>query len=115
MTKLEIREKLIELKVRFEDVFKLFESPVKGLSTKENLKLISEQYSELKDYVNAYCAELKKSKKLSEDQINFLLPAMNTIALHCTARKGSMNKTELSSSLYDGQDYCCYYIGEIDV
>lgn len=115
MNKSEIRDQLSELKIRFDDVFKLFDFPTEGLSVKENLKLISGQYSELKDYVNGYNAKLKKSKNLSEDAINFLLPAINTIALHCSARKGSMNKTKLSSSLYDGQDYCSYYIGEIDV
>lgn len=115
MNKSEIKDQLNDLKVRFEDIFKLFDSPVLGLTEKENLKLISEHYSEIKDYINTYNTKLKKSKKLSDDDVNFLLPAINTIALHCTARKGSMNKTELSSSLYDGQDYCSYYISQIDV
>lgn len=115
MNKSEIKEVLIELKGRFESIFRLFDFPEDGLSPKENLKFISSQYSELKEYVNSYNAQLKKSKNLSTDQINFLVPAIREVALHCNARKGSMNKVELSSSLYDGSDYCSYYLEQLDV
>lgn len=115
MNQSEIKEVLIELRNRFENVFRLFDVPEDGLSPKENLKLISSQYSELKEYVNSYDEQLRKSKNLSDDQINFLVPAIREVALHCNARKGSMNKIELSSSLYDGSDYCSYYLGQLDV
>lgn len=113
MHKSEIKDVLIELQKKFDAIFSLFDSPSEGVSSKENLKLISSQYSELKDYVNEYHNTLNKSKDLSADQRSFLLPAIEEIVLHCKARKGSMNKDELISSLYDGSDYCSFYIGQL--
>ncbi|WP_281556186.1 hypothetical protein [Thalassomonas sp. RHCl1] len=118
MNKSEIKEFLNDLNQQFEAAFKLFDEPMEGLSPKENLKLISDKYSILKEQVGTYNLKLQKlhrNQKLSNDEVHFLLPAINTIALHCTARKGAMDKVALSSSLYDAQDYCTYYIGEIDV
>lgn len=115
VNKYDIKEILSELKEQFEAIFWLLDNPSEGLSPRENLKLISSQYSELKAHVNERSNKLQKSKTLNDVQTNFLLPAFRDVALHCTARKGSMNKIELGSSLYDGSDYCSYYIGQIDV
>lgn len=114
MNKTQIRATLVELKERFDSIFKLFDSPREGLSYEQNLKLISSQYSDLKEYVNSYYKDLKGSQNLTEDQRYFLIPAIRDVSLHCSARKGSMNRSELSSSLYEGADYCSYYIIQLN-
>ena len=55
----------------------------------------------------------KKNNRLNEYEGYFLLPCMKKISLSCNARVGSKDKSALSSSIYDGEDYCSYWLTEI--
>ena len=118
MEKHQIKKSLEDLRIEFKEIFRLLDFPLEGLSTQENLKVISQRYSDLKDRVNEQLKELERrdrNNELSKDEQAFLLPAISEVSLHCSASKGSMNKQALSSSLYDGQDYCSYYSSQINV
>ncbi len=116
MNKEEVFSELETWKHRFDDIFKLFDNPSEDMSENENLKVISDRYSELKRKIVEYDTQLQKSDnsgKLSECAASILAPAIHEATLHCSARKGSMDKNELSSSLYDGSDYISYYLSQI--
>jgi hypothetical protein len=114
MTELEIVEELTSWKTEFSETMALFEQG----DDKKTLKEISKRYSILKERIVARNKEVKKAE--SQSQLNkqekcLLAPAIREVALHCNARIGSMNKQELSSSLYDGEDYLAYHLSEINI
>ena len=114
MTELEIAEELTSWKVAFSDTMALF---AQG-TDKQTLKDISERYSHLKTRALARSKELKKAEsrgKLTEQEKDLLAPAIKDVAIFCNARIGSMNKQDLSSSLYDCKDYLAYYLSEMDI
>lgn len=118
MSKKDVANKLKELKDDFLTLLMLFDSPKNGMNKKENIDFISQEYTVLKERINDKLLELEKRDKnaqLSQIELAFLLPAIKEISLHCKARKGSKNKSELSSSIYDGQDYCTYWISQLNV
>ena len=117
MDRNEIVEKLLNLKAEFDGLMPLFDTQKSGLSKQETLDYISNKYSEIKSEVMQYQKELEKSardSKLNQDEMAFLVPAIREVGLHCTARKGSKNTRELSSSIYDAQDYCSYWISQLN-
>ena len=80
------------------------------------LKEISNRYSMLKQRIIERLKELESmsaNNMLDEEARTSLLPAIREVALHCNARIGSMNKEELSSSLYDAEDYLAYHLSEL--
>lgn len=114
MTESEIVEELKSWKVEFSEAMSLFEQA----SDKKIIKEISQRYSDLKKRITERSKELQKTDtfgKLNEQEKYFLLPAIKEVALHCNARIGSMNKQELSSSLYDGEDYLSYHLGNLNI
>jgi len=118
MDRNEISEKLKLLKEEFDELMDLFDTPKNGLNKQETLDYISQRYSDIKSRVSEYHKELDKSyrsNRLNQDQSAFLLPAIREVSLHCKARKGSKNVQELSSSIYDGQDYCSYWMSQLNV
>lgn len=118
VNKEEVTNELECWKKQFSEVLSLFDNPIEGLSTQTNLKVVSERYTELKNQVFEYDKKLEKAQKygsLSEFEESILLPAIREVALHCSARKGSISEKELSSSLYDGENYLSYYLSQVDV
>ena len=111
MTKADVQLEIQTLGNKFGALMKLFDS------NNSNLDIISEQYSQLKLNVKDRLAELQKMEKLgrlNDFGQNFLLPCINKVSLNCNARVGSKNKQDLSSSIYDGQDYCSYWLSRLD-
>ncbi|OQJ89561.1 hypothetical protein EM89_023145 [Vibrio parahaemolyticus] len=111
MTKNNVVSELEVLKNDFSDLMALFDNP------KQNLPLISEKYSSLKTQVNERLKALEKAEKadkLNQTETNFLLPAIREVSLHCTAKVGATNLEQLSSSIYDGKDYCSYWLTELN-
>ncbi|WP_217540471.1 hypothetical protein [Vibrio metschnikovii] len=112
MTKDDVKKEILNLQSEFSELMELFNDYTNQLNT------ISSNYSELKVRINERLVELQKLDKLNrlnEYQRNFLLPCINEVSLHCNARVGSKNKQQLSSSIYDGQDYCGYWLSQLDV
>ncbi|HEH9439785.1 hypothetical protein [Aeromonas sobria] len=111
MTIMNIKTELENLKKDFSELMDLFDN------SHANVSLISEKYSEIKVRVNERLIFLEKEEKsntLNRYEICFLLPAIREVSLHCTARIGSQNIEQLSSSIYDGEDYCSYWLTELD-
>jgi len=111
MTEIEVKSELENIKNEFSVLMMLFNE------SNTDLNYISERYSELKCRVKDRLTDLEKvekSGKLSEVESSILLPAFREISLHCTARVGSKNSQELRSSIYDGEDYCSYWLAEIN-
>ena len=110
MMKNEVEKEIFELQIQFTELMRLFDD-------KEiNLDVISVKYSKLKQQVNGRVNDLEKARKdnrLNEYEGYFLLPCMKKISLSCNARVGSKDKSALSSSIYDGEDYCSYWLTEI--
>jgi hypothetical protein len=118
VSKEEVTRELNNWKQQFSEVSKLFDSPLEGRSEEENLTVISQRYSELKARVLEYDKQLEKeltNGMLSELELSILVPAIHDVALHCSARKSSMNREELSSSIYDGEDYLTYYLSQLNL
>ena len=70
----------------------------------------------LKRRVEEYRTELTQAERkgfLTDDQQSFLLPAIEEVCQGCKARVGSMDEDDLTSALYDGQDYLFYYLGQL--
>ncbi|MEI5638979.1 MULTISPECIES: hypothetical protein [unclassified Pseudoalteromonas] len=114
MTESEIGEELTSWKSEFSEAMSLFEHAV----DKKILREISQRYSELKKRIIERSNELQKADslgKLNEQEKFLLLPAIREVALHCNARIGSMDKQELSSSLYDGEDYLTYHLSNLNI
>jgi DNA anti-recombination protein RmuC len=112
MTEIEVKSELEYIKNEFSILMAHFNE------SKPDLNYISERYSELKRRVKVRLTDLEKvekSGKLSEVERSILLPAFREISLHCNARVGSKNSQELSSSIYDGEDYCSYWLAELNV
>ena len=112
MTKAEMARYLSDLGTQFHELMLLLDA------NSESLSLISERYSDIKERVSNYLAELEKKDKkgvLNADESAMLLPAIREVSLHCTARKGSKNIQELTSSIYDGQSYCSYWVSQLTV
>ncbi len=110
MTKDEIKHQLMEWKLKFQEAFEILEQP------DCDLDLVSKKYADLKLLFKTRYEQLNKTSRNSKDitpEQAFLWPAITDVYLHCTARVGSKNKQELSSSLYDGKDYLSYWINEI--
>ena len=117
MNKAEITEKLNSLKSEFDELMPLFDTPKDGLSKQETLSYISRKYSDIKSRVMDYQKELERAERsgmLNQDESAFLAPAIREVGLHCAARKESKNVQELSSSIYDGQDYCSYWLSQLN-
>lgn len=117
MNRNEITEELNNLKSEFDELMPWFDTPKDGLSKQETLSYISEEYSDIKSKVMERQKELEKAERsgmLNQDESAFLVPAIREVALHCSARKGSKNVQELSSSIYDGQDYCSYWLSQLN-
>ena len=117
MNKAEIIKDLKNWEKKFDEVFNLFDHPIDGLSANENLKVISVRYSELKSRIVDYSKRLEKADKngqLNADEQSILVPAIREVALDCSARRGSKNRQELVSSLYDASDYLSYYLSQIE-
>lgn len=116
MNRNEIAERLNNLKSEFDELMPLFDTPKDGLSKQETLSYISERYSGIKSRIMECQKELERAERfgtLNQDESAFLAPAIREVGLHCTARKGSKNMQELSSSIYDGQDYCSYWLSQL--
>ncbi|WP_188731796.1 hypothetical protein [Pseudoalteromonas gelatinilytica] len=114
MTESEIGEELTSWKNEFSEAMSLFEQAV----DKKVLREISQRYSVLKKRIIERSNELKKADslgRLNEQEKLLLLPAISEVALHCNAIIGSMNKQELSSSLYDGEDYLSYHLSNLNI
>ena len=114
MTESEIIEELNLWKIEFANAISLFEQG----SDKKAIKEISQLYSDLKKRILDRSNELEKADslgKLNKESKYLLLPAIKEVALHCNARIGSMNKQELSSSLYDGEDYLTYHLSNLNM
>lgn len=117
MNRSEITEKLKQLKAEFDELMLLFDTPKDSLSKQETLSYTSQKYSDIKSRVMEYQKELERAKRsgiLNQDELLFLVPAIEEVSLHCAARKGSKNVQELSSSIYDGQDYCSYWLSQLN-
>lgn len=111
MTKTNIKKELERLKNDFSELIELFNN------SHENFSLISERYSEIKVQVNErlkFLEKKDKANKLNEIELCFLLPALREVSLHCTAKTGSKNIEQLNTSIYDGEDYCSFWITELD-
>ncbi|HFG1940673.1 TPA: hypothetical protein ACGF6E_003467 [Vibrio cholerae] len=111
MTKINVKTELESLKKDFSELMALFDD------SKSNISLISEKYSEIKVRVNERLKALEKAdkaNKLSQIEHCFLLPAIREVSLHCTAKIGSKNLEQLSSSIYDGEDYCSHWLTELN-
>ncbi|HDY7997922.1 hypothetical protein BOO91_18765 [Vibrio navarrensis] len=111
MTKCNVKSELETLKQDFADLMALFDNQ------KQNMPSISRGYSEIKVRVNERLKVLEKAdsaNQLSETESSFLLPAIREVSLHCTARVGAKNLEQLSSSIYDGEDYCSYWLAELN-
>lgn len=79
--------------------------------------MISERYSEIKVQVNErlkFLEKKDKANKLNEIELCFLLPALREVSLHCTANIGSKNIEQLNTSIYDSEDYCSFWLTELD-
>ncbi len=114
MTEFEIVEELTSWKAEFSEAMTLFERD----TDRQTLQDISKRYSSLKKQIVARDKELQKAEsqgKLNKQEKYLLAPAIKEVALHCNARIGSMNKQELSSSLYDSEDYLVYHLSEINI
>ncbi|AWB66118.1 hypothetical protein C2869_06540 [Saccharobesus litoralis] len=112
MELLQIKKILEEYRQQFEEAFKLVDGANK------NLKLCSEKYSQLKTNIGEHLKELEKRERkgqLNVHEQSFLLPAISEVSMHCEARVGSTNIFDLSSSLYDGQDYLNHYLSQLGV
>ncbi|MCG9770465.1 hypothetical protein L1D59_17870 [Pseudoalteromonas piscicida] len=110
MAKIDIEKELTELKTKFAELMHMFEE------FESNKAFISAQYSTLKQQVTNRAKELEKLNKdgeLSEDEKLFLLPCIKKVGLCCIARVGATDIGELSSSIYDGEDYCSYWLTEL--
>ena len=117
MERIEIVETLNSLKSEFDELMPLFDTPKEGTSKKENLSYISEKYSDIKARIMDYQNRLEKeerSESLSQDEMAFLVPAIREVALHCAAPRGSKDERKLVSSIYDGQDYCSYWLSQLN-
>lgn len=111
MTKMNVKTELENLKKDFSELMGFFDN------SHANIAFISEKYSEIKAQVNDRLIFLEKEEKvnkLDRYEICFLLPAIREVSLHCTARIGSQNIEQLSSSIYDGEDYCSYWLTALD-
>lgn len=111
MTENKVKSELVNIKNEFSALMTLFNI------SRTDLNYISEKYSELKDRVKDRLNELEKvekSGKLSEIEKSILLPAFREIFFHCNAKCGSKNSQELSSSIYDCEDYCSYWLAELN-
>ena len=107
MTKMSVKTELENLKKDFSELMDLFDN------SHVNIALISEKYAKIKTLVNdrlVFLEKEEKVKKLNRYEVCFLLPAIREVSLHCTARIGSKNIEQLSSSIYDGEDYCSYWL-----
>jgi len=116
MGKEEVISELEELAKEFSNLFSLFDSPKIGMSSKENIDFISQEYSTLKDTVKEKLDKLQKRKRnneLSHTEALFLLPALEEIFLHCDARRGSKDERALNSSIWDGYDYALIYLSQL--
>lgn len=114
VTESEIGEELTSWKNEFSEAMSLFEQAV----DKKILREISQRYSDLKKRIIERSNELQKADslgRLNEQEKLLLLPAISEVALHCNAIIGSMNKQELSSSLYDGEDYLSYHLSNLNI
>ena len=110
MMKNEVEKEIFELQIQFTELMRLFDDK------EVNLDLISVRYSNLKQQVNSRANDLEKARKdnrLNEYESYFLLPCIKKVSLSCNARMGSKDKQALSSSIYDGEDYCSYWLTEI--
>ena len=112
MSKEEIKSEIDTLRREFEQLMRLLDESL------SNINSVSEGYSELIKRVNSRLKELQKLQnkdRLSDLEVAFLLPCINEVSLHCEARIGSKNTQELASSIYDGQDYCSYWLSQLNV
>ena len=111
MSIIDIEKELTELKTGFAELMDMFDE------FESNKTFISAQYSTLKQQVTNRAKELEKLNKsgeLSPDEKHFLLPCIREVTLSCKARVGAIDKGKLSSSIYDGEDYCSYWLTELE-
>lgn len=113
----EVKSLLMDLSAEAEEAYQLFDTPTAGISKRENLKVISGKYSELKDKYLSLQKGLtakQRQQELSPAEQFHLLPAINELVSSCSASKGSMDEQKLNSCFYDLTDYLSYYIHGID-
>lgn len=111
MTEIEVKSELENIKNSFSVLMVLFYEP------KTDLNYVSDKYSEFKRRIKDHLNDLEKvetSGKMNEVERSVLLPAYREISLHCNARARSKNSQELSSSIYDAEDYCSYWLAELN-
>lgn len=117
MNRNEIVDTLKNLEEEFNELLSLFDAPKDDLSKQETLNYISTKYSGIKTRVVEYHDKLEKAEKsgkLNEDELAFLAPAIDEVSSHCKAPKNSKNVHALSSSIFDGQSYCSYWLSELN-
>lgn len=113
----EVKELLMDLSAEAEEAYQLFDTPIAEISKRENLKVISGKYSELKGKylsIQKSLIDKERQRELSPAEQFHLLPTINELVSSCSASKGSMDEDKLNSCFYDITDYLSNYIHEID-